>query len=65
MLEVMNTTRKEYEYKQKWTIVFFGGGFFGLGVALFVYLAITNDGGLTLNSINLLTCPRYLYHSLC
>ena len=49
----MSTIRKEYEYKSKWTVVFLGGGFFGLGTVLFVFLAITHDGGLIVSGISL------------
>ena len=49
----MSSIRKEYEYKAKWSILVLGGGFFGLGTALFIYLAITNDEGLIISGINL------------
>jgi hypothetical protein len=43
--------QKQYQYKPKWSMVFLVGSFFGLGTALFAYLAITNDRGLIINGL--------------
>ena len=42
---------RQYDYKPKWTTVFFAGGFFGLCAALFVHLGVTNDRGLIINGL--------------
>ncbi len=41
----------QYDYKPKWTTVFFSGGFSGLCATVFIYLAVADNRGLIINGL--------------
>ena len=53
----MDEVEREHKYSPKWSVIFLGMIFFGIGVATFAYQAMTNDRGLIINGIITLGTP--------
>jgi hypothetical protein len=45
----MDEDEREYEYKPKWTVIFFGAAFFGVCAVVLGSVAANNDRGLIIN----------------